>query len=147
MKLDELIASHVGATALNPQAVRGFLQTPPPYRQWGVARQLEPLILDQLKATDLVDFYLRLYLSGRHKTQHALMREVGLFVAHDPVSAAYFIGCCLALTRRNLLALEWYELVPRLEGAHQSIRQVAQPLDQAVPSCVVLLWNEFDSFS
>lgn len=144
MKTNDLIASHVGETSLNPQAIKGFLQTPPPYRQWGVAHQLKPIILDQLQATDLFDFYLRLYLSGRHKTQQAVMREVRLFVDHDPVSASYFIGCSLMLTRRHLFALEWYELLPRLESAQLSISKVALRVNHPTPAFVMSAFSELN---
>ena len=137
MKLDELIVSHVGDTTLCPTLLKVFLQTPPQYRQWGVDRQLDAHTLTQLNATDLFEFYLRLYLSGRHKTLQAVLREARAFLIEDPDQAPAFMGYSLALTRQHLLALEWYELLPRWETARTRIVQVAPELDGQVSALLI----------
>ena len=134
MKLDELIAKHVADTTLSPALLKGFLQTPPQYRQWGVDHQLEPRALAQLNATDLFEFYLRLYLSGRHKTLQAVLREARAFLKEDPDQASAYMGYSLALTRQHLLALEWYELLPRWETAQARLVQLAPELAGQVNS-------------
>lgn len=144
MTVNELIATHVGATTLDPALVRGFLQTPPPYRRWGVHCQLNQTCLDQLNATDLFDFYLRLYLSGRHKTLQAVLREVRAFVAGAPTEAPYLINYSLSQTRQHLLTLEWYELLPRLETARLRIVQVAPETDDRLHHSLSNLLSGFD---
>lgn len=121
MRLTELITAHVGATTLDPARVKEFLQTPPHYHQWGVHQQLNQTALDQLNATDLFEFYLRQYLSGRHKTLNAVLREVRSFRDQDPLNASYYVGYSLDLMHQQLLALEWYELMARLDMARQRI--------------------------
>ena len=129
MKLTELVAIHVGHTTLSPAMVKGFLQTPPRYRQWGVYCHLAPAFLDQLNATDLFEFYLRQYLIGRHKTSQAVLREVRTFVDHDPKGAYHLINYSLSNIRYQLLSLEWYELLPRLETARKRIVELAPEID------------------
>ncbi|RYF54844.1 MAG: hypothetical protein EOO39_38785 [Cytophagaceae bacterium] len=121
MRLNQRITSLIGTTTLDPRLVKGFLQTPPQYHQWGVRRQFDQPVLDQLKATDLFEFYLRLYLSGRHKTLHAVLRQVGVFTSDDPIGAAWCIGYSLTQLRQQLLRLEWYELLLRLDIAQGRI--------------------------
>lgn len=132
MRLAEFVAAHVGQTSLDPVGVKGFLQTTPHYYQWGMIRGLNQTTLDQLTATDLFEFYLRQYLSGRHKTLHAVLREVRVFVGHDPTEAAHLIDYSLAQTRQQLLALEWYELLPRWQTAWQRIGQLVPVSNDSV---------------
>lgn len=142
MKLNELVAIHVGHTTLSPALVKGFLQTSPRYRQWGIRHQLNPASLDQLNATDLFEFYLRQYLTGRHKTPQAVLREVRAFVGHDPRGAYHLINYSLANTRYQLLALEWYELLPRLQTAKKRIVELAPGIDQPTRPLVVGIWGD-----
>jgi hypothetical protein len=119
MKLNERIDRHVVGTTLNPVLVKGFFQTPPHYYQWGLAHQIDQRSLDQLNATDLFEFYLRFYLTSRHKTLQAVLREVRVFAQKDANAAHHLIVYSLEDTRRHLLTLEWYELLPRLELAKE----------------------------
>lgn len=121
MKLDERIARHVAGTTLNPVLVKGFFQTSPHYHQWGLAHQIDQASLDQLNATDLFELYLRFYLTGRHKTLQAVLREVRDFAHEDANAAHHLIVYSLEDTRQHLLTLEWYELLPRLELARERI--------------------------
>lgn len=132
MRLTEFIAAHVGQTSLDPVLIKGFLQTLPHYHQWGVIHGLNQTVLDQLNATDLFEFYLRQYLSGRHKTLYAVLREARASVRHNPTEGAYFIEYSLSHTRQQLLALEWYELLPRWETARQRIVQLVPAINYSV---------------
>ena len=105
MKLDKLIAGHVAGTTLDPADVKLFLRTPPHYYQWGINHRIDQTSLNQLKATDLFEFYLRLYLTGRHKTLQAVLRTVRAFADQDASGAHHLIVYSLAGTRRRLLAL------------------------------------------
>lgn len=144
MKLDQLIAQHVGGTTLDSTRVKRFMTTPPHYYQWGISQHLDPVSLGQLAATDLVEFYLGLYLTGRHKTLQAVAREVRAFAGQDANSAAYLIGFSLAGMGRRLLAMEWYELLGRLEMAKQTIVPLlAEWDDPARPAWVSLLVQSY----
>lgn len=144
MRLAELVAAHVGQTSLDPVGVKGFLQTPPQYQQWGIIHRLNQTALDQLTATDLFEFYLRQYLSGRYKTLHAVLREVRVFTGNDPVGASGCIGYSLARLRQQLLALEWYELLPRLDLAQQQITALLSPVANPVQPAVAGLIGKVD---
>ena len=144
MKLHELITSHVGSTTLDPVLVKGFIQTVPHYRQWGLYHGVDPRSLDQLTATDLCEFYLRLYLTGRHKTLQAVLREVRAFVQADAHVAHHLIVYSLADTRQHLLTLEWYELLPRLETASEQVLALAPEVaDQVRPRVVRYLEESY----
>lgn len=121
MKLDDLIAHHVAGTTLTPASVKRFFRTPPHYHHWGQNRQIDQISLDQLDATDLFEFYLRLYLVGRHKTLRAVRREVRIFAQQYPNGAHHLINFSMENMRRSLLGLEWYELMPRLKHAKKMI--------------------------
>ena len=121
MKLNERIAIHVGYTCLDPASVKRFLQTPPHYHQWGLTHRIDQHWLAQLDATDLVEFYLRLYLTGRHKTLRACLREAHAFAQQDAQAAHHLLVYSLEAIRQTLLYLEWYELLPRLEDAKEQI--------------------------
>ena len=128
MKLDELIAGHVTGTTLDPAGVKLFLRTPPQYHQWGINHRIDQTSLNQLNATDLFEFYLRLYLTGRHKTLQPVLRAVRAFASQDANGAHHLIIYSLSVTRRRLLELEWYELMPRLDNAQETIlRLVPNP--------------------
>ena len=144
MRLTELITTHVGTTTLDPAMVKGFLQTPPHYHQWGIRRQLDQTILDQLKATDLFEFYLRQYLAGRHKTLQAVLRQVRMFRDHDPRNASFYVGHSLDLMHQQLLALEWYELLSRLDIARQQIIRLVSLAEYPVRPIIVSRFREFD---
>ena len=144
MKLDELITSHVRSTTLDPVLVKGFIQTAPHYRQWGLGQGVNQGSLDQLTATDLYEFYLRLYLTGRHKTLQAVLREVRAFVQADAHVAHHLIIYSLADTRQQLLTLEWYELLPRLETASEQVLALAPEVaDQVCPRVVRYLEESY----
>lgn len=137
MKLDERIAQHIAGTTLNPVLVKGFFQTSPHYYQWGLAHQIDQRSLAQLNATDLFEFYLRFYLTSRHKTLQAVKREVRIFAQDDTYAAPHLIIYSLEDTRQHLLNLEWYELLPRLEGAREQILALIPDVaDQARPRVV-----------
>lgn len=140
MKLDEQIANHVAGTTLDPIGVKIFLRTPPHYHQWGINHQIDQRSLNQLNATDLFEFYLRQYLTGRHKTLQAVLRVVRAFVNEDASGAHHLILYSLEGTRQSLLKLEWYELMPRLEAAKEAILQLTSdlhyPLRPLVVSCL-----------
>ena len=125
MKLDELIAGHVAGTTLEAASVKIFLKTPPQYYQWGINHALDESTLHKLIATDLFAFYFRYYLTGRHKTLQAVLREVRAFSRKDANWAHHLIRHSLALTRGALLNLEWYELMPRFEVAQETILSIA----------------------
>lgn len=145
MKLDEWVAIHVGDSGLDPASVRGFLQTAPPYHAWGLAHQIEPIGLTQLAATDLVVFYLRMYLIGRHKTLRACLRETQAFARQDSQVAHYLLIFSLEQTRRALLGLEWYELLPRLAVAGKQILALAPIVDTLPqPGLVTVLEESYE---
>ncbi|SFF12681.1 hypothetical protein [Spirosoma endophyticum] len=129
MKLDEWVAIHVGNSALDPASVRGFLQTAPQYHAWGLTHQIEPTGLTQLAAADLVTYYLRMYLIGRHKTLRACFRETQAFARQDSQVAHYLLIFSLDQMRQALLGLEWYELLPRLVGAQERILALVPSVD------------------
>ena len=142
MKLDELIAGHVAGTTLDPAGVKIFLRTPPQYHQWGINHRIDQTSLNQLNATDLFEFYLRLYIPGRHQTLQPVLRAVRAFARQDANGAHHLIAYSLRDTRRSLLDLEWYELMPRLEAAQDSILALAPALDESVRPGVVRLLEE-----
>ncbi len=144
MKLDERIARHLAGTTLDPASVKLFLRTPPHYHQWGINQSLDHLSLNQLTATDLVAFYLQLYLTGRHKTLKAVLREVRAFSQADANGAHHLIRHCLAVTCRRLLTLEWYELMPRFEAAQEMILSMAPDPHDSLRPCVMDLLEESD---
>ena len=134
MKLDKLVASHVGDSGLDPASVRRFLQATPQYHAWGLTHQIEPTGLTQLAATNLVCYYLRMYLIGRQKTLRACLRETRAFARQDIQAAHYLLVFYLEQIRSTLLGLEWYELLPRLAVAgEQILRLVASGANQARP--------------
>ncbi|MFD2935065.1 hypothetical protein [Spirosoma flavum] len=137
MKLNELIASHVAGTTLDSASLKEFLQTPPHYYQWGINHQIDQTSLTQLDATDLFEFYLRLYLIGRHKTLRACLREARSFAQQDAQAAHYFLGYSLEDTRQRLLLLEWYELLPRLDLAKEKILLLVPDLDYPVRPLII----------
>lgn len=137
MKLDERIAGHVAGTRLDPAGVKRFLQTPPHYHQWGINHRIDQTSLTQLNATDLFEFYLRLYVTGRHKTLQPVRRTVRAFARQDANGAHHLMAYSLASTRRGLLDLEWYELMPRLEVAQQTILALAPALDNSSRPCLI----------
>ena len=143
MKFDELIADYVAGTTLDPAGLKNFLQTPPQYHQWGIHHRIDQTSLNQLNATDLFEFYLRLYVTGRHKTLQPVLRAVRAFARQDANGAHHLIIYSLAGTRRDLLNLEWYELMPRLDAAQESILPLAPALDGPLRPCVVRLLEEF----
>ena len=143
MKLDELIADYVAGTTLDRAGVKNFLRTPARYHQWGIHHRIDPTSLNQLDATDLFEFYLRLYLTGRHKTLQPVLRAVRAFTRQDANGAHHLIVYSLAGTRRDLLNLEWYELMPRLDAAQESILELAPALADPLRPCVVGLLEEF----
>ncbi|RYF61115.1 MAG: hypothetical protein EOO39_31770 [Cytophagaceae bacterium] len=137
MKLNERIAHQTAGTTLNPVLVKGFFQTVPHYYQWGLTHQIDQRSLAQLNATDLFEFYLRFYLTSRHKTLQAFLREVRAFVKDDANAAHHLIVYSLEDTRQHLLTLEWYELLPRLEGAREQILALIPDVaDQVRPRVV-----------
>ena len=142
MKLDDLIAGHVAGTTLDPAGVKLFLRTPPRYYQWGIHHRIDQTSLNQLEATDLFEFYLRHYVTGRHKTLQPVLRVVRAFVRQDATGAHHLIAYSLRDTRRSLLKLEWYELMPRLEAAQDSILALAPALDESVRPGVIRLLEE-----
>ncbi len=125
MKLDERIAGHVAGTTLEPAHVKRFVSTPSQYYAWGIHHGLDKRTLNQLIATDLFEFYFRYYLTGRHKTLKAVLREVRAFSRDDANGAHHLIRHCLALTHRRLFQLEWYELMPRFEAAQELILSIS----------------------
>ena len=144
MKLDERIAGHIAGTTLNPSLVKGFLQTSPHYYQWGLAHQIDTHALDQLNATDLFEFYLRFYVTGRHKTLQAVLREVRVFAQTYANAAHHLIVYSLEDTRQQLLTLEWYELLPRLEFARERALALAPDIaDQLRPRVVLCLEKSY----
>jgi hypothetical protein len=89
MKLDELVAGHVAGTTLEAASVKIFLKTPPQYYQWGINHALDESTLHKLIATDLFAFYFRYYLTGRHKTLQAVLREVRAFSERCQLGASF----------------------------------------------------------
>ncbi|AUD06748.1 hypothetical protein [Spirosoma pollinicola] len=145
MTLNERIRIHVGTTSLNPTLVKRFLQTAPHYRQWGLSHQVSQRSLDHLNATDLFEFYLRQYLIGRLKTLQAVLRETRAFVDQDANAAHFLIRYSLQGTRQQLLMLEWYELLPRLEAARERLVGLAPELiDQLRPSFIPFLAESYE---
>ena len=141
MKFEDLITHHLSGTALDYASVKDFLSTPPHYYQWGIQHEIDQTALTQLNATDLFEFYLRFYLTGRHKTLQAVLREAREFVHQDANAAPYFIGYSLENIRQRLLILEWYELLPRLETARKQISALTPPetIDQRPPRVIRFL--------
>jgi hypothetical protein len=145
MKFDALLAYHLRGTALEPGLVKEYLKTPPHYYQWGLVHRVDQRSLDQLMATDLFEFYLRQYLTGRHRTLRALLRAVRVFARQDARGAPYLIGYSLASTRQHLLKLEWYELLERLETARLRILSLAPtPRDATRPSLIDSLETSYE---
>lgn len=145
MKFDALLAYHLRGTALEPGLVKGYLKTAPHYYQWGVAHQVDQRSLDQLMATDLFEFYLRQYLTGRHRTLRALLREVRVFARQEARCAPHLIGYSMASTRQHLLKLEWYELMERLETAQLRVLSLAPtPRDAIRPSLIDSLETSYE---
>ena len=140
MKFEELIEHHLTGTTLDYRLVKDFLKMAPHYHQWGLLHQVSSRSLERLNATDLFEFYLRLYLTGRHKTLQAVVREVRTFVHQDAYAAHYFIDYSLERTHQRLLCLEWYELLPRLEAARRHVLTLApKPVDCREPVVVSFL--------
>ncbi len=137
MKLEALIAQHLRGTTLDYRSVKEFLRTPSHYHQWGKGHQVSQQALHQLNATDLFEFYLLFYLTGRHKTMQAVLRQVRAFAQEDAHSAHHLIGYSLSATRQHLLTLEWYELLPRLEAVRErALVLVPEVADQVRPGII-----------
>lgn len=129
MKLNQWVAIHVGDSGLDPASVRRFFQAAPHYHAWGLTHQIKSTGLAQLAATDLVTYYLRMYLIGRHKTLRACLREAQAFARQDIQAAHAFLVYTLNVIRRTLLELEWYELLPRLAVAQAQILALVPQVD------------------
>jgi hypothetical protein len=121
MKRDERIAHQIACTTLDPVLVKRFCQPSPHYYQWGLAHRIDQRSLEQLNATDRFEFYLRFYLTSRHKTLQAVFMK-GSCIHEGRCSCGSSFACLF--TGRYSPALTysgWYELLPRLKRSREQI--------------------------